>query len=170
MLTIPQVLKFRKWLQIEALKKGWVYSCLGVPSTLKLGPASLHHWHTLSLTSKRHLEGKRGLWPRCHIYIFNLQYTTMLLISQNHTMNWIPIQHFHENCTLVINWVLQQRTYLPIQEEGRNLSLSPVFLMLCPAEWLILLGWETITREAWCAPCVSPAPSAILSIWWSQKS
>lgn len=45
---------------------------------LKLPPVSLHHWHMHSLNIEKSLEVETYLWPRCHIYIFNLQYTKLL--------------------------------------------------------------------------------------------
>ena len=105
-----------------------------MPSTWKLEPAFLHHWYTHSLTINRYPAVEVGLGPRCHIYIFNLQHTTPLIISQDHAMN----------SKSILGWKMFFANKLNITPEDLSpkpwrrkiILLTPIFLMQCPAEQL----------------------------------
>lgn len=101
-----------------------------------------------------------GLGPRCHIYIFNLQHTTWLLISQDHTMN----------SKSILGWKMFFANKLNITPEDLSpkpwrrkiIFLTPIFLIQCPAEQLPFswAGRLQCRKHGWLAH-VSPEPSIL---------
>lgn len=131
-----------------------------VPSTWKLEPAFLHHWYTHSLTINRYPAAEVGLGPRCHIYIFNLQHTTPLLISQDHAMNSKSILWWKMFFANKLNITPEDLSPKPWRR--KIILLTLIFLIQCPAEQLPFswAGRLQCRKHDWLAH-VSPEPSIL---------